>query len=72
MASALATGFLRIAADQHYTTDVITGWASGALFGYVLPTHFRFSPLQKQWQALSAFTPMLGPHVYGLNLSVRF
>lgn len=33
----LATGYLRIAADKHYFSDVLTGFAMGALVGYALP-----------------------------------
>lgn len=36
-ALSLTTGYLRIAADKHYFSDVITGFAAGALVGYVLP-----------------------------------
>ena len=38
----LAVGILRITADQHFTTDVIVGWATGALFGYLLPSRFTY------------------------------
>ena len=34
---ALATGYLRIAADRHWATDVATGWAFGAAFGVGVP-----------------------------------
>lgn len=34
---ALLTGYLRIAADQHYATDVLAGAAMGALFGAGVP-----------------------------------
>jgi membrane-associated phospholipid phosphatase len=35
---AATTGYLRIAADRHYATDVITGAAVGSLVGYAWPT----------------------------------
>ncbi len=35
---AAATAYLRIAADKHYLTDVLVGAASGAAFGYLIPT----------------------------------
>lgn len=35
---ALATGYLRIAADKHWTSDVLLGWATGAALGYLVPT----------------------------------
>jgi membrane-associated phospholipid phosphatase len=34
---ALATGYLRVAADRHWATDVATGWAFGAAFGVGVP-----------------------------------
>lgn len=34
---ALATGYLRIAADKHYTTDVAVGWLTGAAVGVAVP-----------------------------------
>ncbi len=35
---AAATGYLRIAADRHYATDVLTGAAMGSLVGWAWPT----------------------------------
>jgi membrane-associated phospholipid phosphatase len=37
LAAAAATGWLRIAADKHYATDVLTGAAVGAAVGFVVP-----------------------------------
>ena len=37
MAVSLTTGYLRIAADKHYFSDVITGFAAGTLVGFLLP-----------------------------------
>jgi hypothetical protein len=36
---AVATGYLRIAADKHWTTDVMTGAAVGAILGYIWPRY---------------------------------
>jgi membrane-associated phospholipid phosphatase len=38
------TGILRLVYDEHWATDVVTGWAVGALSGYVLPSllHYGF------------------------------
>jgi membrane-associated phospholipid phosphatase len=38
------TGILRLVYDEHWATDVVTGWAVGALTGYVLPSvlHYGF------------------------------
>ena len=40
-ALSLFTGYLRIAADKHYFTDVASGVAMGALFGYFVPYWFH-------------------------------
>ncbi len=72
VAGAFTTGILRISADQHFATDVLTGWASGALFGYLLPAHFRFRPLDEKRAAPQAFTPLVGPRVFGLRVELRF
>lgn len=39
----LTTGYLRIAADRHWTTDVVTGWLVGAAFGVAVPLLHRTS-----------------------------
>ena len=46
MATATTVGFMRVAADQHYMTDVITGAAFGTLAGVGMPwlLHYRGSP----------------------------
>jgi membrane-associated phospholipid phosphatase len=38
---ATTTGALRVMADQHYATDVLTGMAAGALAGWVVPKLHR-------------------------------
>jgi membrane-associated phospholipid phosphatase len=37
LTSAAATGYLRIAADKHYVTDVLVGAAVGSAFGFAVP-----------------------------------
>src|SRR5262245_49197023 len=46
-AGALATGLLRITADQHFGTDLLAGWASAALFGYLLPSQLSYDPRRR-------------------------
>jgi len=41
---ATGVGYLRIAADRHYTTDVLTGAAMGSLIGVVVPYVFHGAP----------------------------
>jgi membrane-associated phospholipid phosphatase len=43
MASAALVGYLRIAADKHYFTDVLTGAGAGAAFGVAVPALHRKS-----------------------------
>ena len=44
MGVAATTGVLRLVYDEHWASDVITGWAVGAASGYVLPSllHYGF------------------------------
>ncbi len=42
IALAGATGYLRIASDQHYVTDVMTGAAVGSLSGFLIPWAFHY------------------------------
>ncbi|HET9554449.1 MAG TPA: hypothetical protein VFP50_15910 [Anaeromyxobacteraceae bacterium] len=37
MAGAAATGWLRVAADRHWATDVLAGAAAGTTVGLVVP-----------------------------------
>ncbi|MGZ3418529.1 MAG: phosphatase PAP2 family protein [Polyangiales bacterium] len=43
LAAAAATGMLRVVADKHYMTDVLTGAAVGLASGYLLPTLIHWS-----------------------------
>jgi membrane-associated phospholipid phosphatase len=71
--ASIATGMLRITAEQHHATDVIAGWASGALFGYVLPTAFDYgSPRKAPALSLRAVEPVASPGFLGLRYSVSF
>jgi hypothetical protein len=70
--ASLATGFLRIAADKHFATDVIAGWLSGALFGYVLPSRFNYTPGQEGALTWKAFSPLVEPGVVGVRYGFQF
>ena len=37
----LTTGYLRIAADRHWGTDVVTGWLVGAAVGFAVPYYLH-------------------------------
>ncbi len=41
LTAAVVTGWLRIAADKHYLSDVVTGAAVGALIGFAVPYVFH-------------------------------
>src|SRR5262249_49451450 len=41
---ATATGVLRVTADQHYATDVLTGIAAGSLAGWLIPKMHKPDP----------------------------
>jgi membrane-associated phospholipid phosphatase len=60
-ALSLFTGYLRIAADKHYFTDVATGAAMGALFGYFVPHLFRSprEPVMSNKSGITSLRPMI-------------
>jgi membrane-associated phospholipid phosphatase len=43
---ATATGILRVASDQHYATDVLTGVAAGSLAGWLIPKLHKPDPME--------------------------
>ena len=42
-----ATGYLRMRAGRHYFTDVVTGYAVGAMIGWLVPTLHQSARFQK-------------------------
>jgi len=71
-AGALTTGFLRMTAENHFMTDVLTGWAVGFVFGYVLPRYFDYGAVEPGPLSVSAITPVVGRDYYGLRYGFRF
>ena len=65
-------GYLRIAAGQHFLTDVLLGYGLGALAGYYIPewhkvkgeTNFSFAPVSGR--------TFLGDHYQGLSVGYSF
>ena len=53
---ATATGALRVASDQHYATDVLTGVVAGSLAGWLIPKIHKPDPLEP-----AAATPTPAP-----------
>jgi membrane-associated phospholipid phosphatase len=78
-----ATGVLRIIADDHWATDVITGWSVGAVFGFILPTYVwpalgaAEAPGQPASMAsltfhLRAVSPVVSDDMKGIGYEIRF
>ena len=61
IAFTLSVGILRIAADRHWLTDVVTGWVIGATFGVFIPLlfHARKETPQPTEAALRQQLPLL-------------
>ena len=76
IAVSATTGFGRIIADMHWTSDVIIGWTIGSLSGYVLPAliHFGFSsrPDSAIQNLRAAPLPLLFSGGIGLGLAGDF
>jgi membrane-associated phospholipid phosphatase len=68
----IATGVLRITADKHYALDVIAGWVSGAVFGYLLPSHFHYTPGREGPLTWKAFSPLVEPQLVGIQYGFQF
>ena len=64
----LATGWLRIAADKHYFTDVLTGAIVGAVVGFGVPYVFHRPESAATSTSSGAISiGMTGPSVVGVS-----
>lgn len=71
VATSATTGILRISAEEHYATDVLAGWGTGAVFGAAIPLLFpRWSGLEDDDS--SELTPLAGAQGLGLQYTHRF
>ncbi len=57
---AAATGYLRIAADKHYLTDVLTGALIGSAVGFLVPFAFHRAPAAAVDPVATGAMPVLG------------
>jgi membrane-associated phospholipid phosphatase len=73
---ALATGFLRVSADKHWLSDVLVGWGTGIVFGYVLPSIFHYGKPKSRRSgrptATHFVTPIAGTSVWGLRYDLKY
>lgn len=60
MGLAAATGYLSVAADRHYITDVIAGAALGSAFGFAIPYLFHRPREERGRGASLSFAPVEG------------
>ena len=60
IALSLTTGYLRIAADKHWATDVLTGWMLGAAIGYAVPRFLHRKDTD--------VTPLASPSMVGVAI----
>lgn len=78
-----ATGVLRITADNHWATDVITGWSFGAVFGFILPIYvwpaFGATEAAEQPTSMTGLTfhlravsPVASDEMKGIGYEIRF
>jgi membrane-associated phospholipid phosphatase len=69
--AASITGVLRIAADRHWSTDVIAGAVLGGTLGYAIPAlHVAFA--DKSGRPTAVLTPAVSPSLLGITLAGRF
>jgi hypothetical protein len=63
-------GLMRVKAGKHFATDVMAGYAFGALLGYFIP-HMHKAKLGSSPMTLSLH-PYRQPQASGLSLVIRF
>lgn len=61
----LATGYLRVQAGKHFTTDAMVGYATGALIGLIIPRLHLIKKLNE-----NGATIQLGPNYLVINLKL--
>lgn len=65
LAVAATTGYLRMAADKHYFTDVLGGAVAGSAFGFAIPYLFH-RPESKPLPVSMAIIPTDGGMMFGI------
>lgn len=66
LAVAATTGYLRMAADKHYFTDVLGGAVLGSAFGFAVPYIFH-RPKSKPLPVALSVTPTNGGTMFGIS-----
>ena len=67
---AVATGYLRIAADRHYLTDVVAGAVAGSAIGFAIPYFFHYHPTLAGSKVSLSLSP--APGALGLSAGMAW
>ena len=67
LALAATTGYLRVAADMHYATDVLAGALAGAGLGVAIPRLFHRDTLEPADRATAAARPARAPVMWSFG-----
>jgi membrane-associated phospholipid phosphatase len=67
LAAAATTGYLRLAADKHYLTDVIGGAVIGSAIGFGIPYLFHRPHEDKRLSFIPSVMPVQGGAVVGIS-----
>jgi membrane-associated phospholipid phosphatase len=71
MLSGTVMGYLRIAADRHYLSDVLTGAGVGAAFGFAVPFfHLRFAGDRASSMFRPSVVPLVAPSAGGATFGL--
>lgn len=61
------TAYLRVKAGRHFPTDVIAGYATGALVGFLIPHLHK----KKDTESVMSWNPIVLDNYAGLSLSIK-
>jgi membrane-associated phospholipid phosphatase len=72
VSAAFVTGLLRVVADKHYLTDVLVGWSSGFVFGYVLPTRWYYRTKSTEEGVAISLAPAVSLEQASLAMTIHW